>query len=63
MVGETVNIIASPALSALKLKELVGKQGTIVEIGCHKHGAYVRLEKPYLNELEWFIPNESLQIV
>lgn len=63
MVGKRINIIASPVLTSIRLHELVGQQGIVVENGPHNNGAYVQLDKAYMNELEWFIPNESIQII
>ena len=63
MIGKTINIIASAALSEIRLDDLIGAKGVIVENGPHNNGAYVKLERPYLNEEEWFIPKDSIQIV
>lgn len=63
MIGKIVEIIASTALSEIRLNDLAGTRGTVVEIGPHNNGAYIKLDEPYLNEEEWFIPNESIQII
>lgn len=62
MIGKTITIIASAALSEIRLNDLVDAKGVVVANGPHNNGAYVKLERPYLNEEEWFIPSDSIQI-
>lgn len=61
-----VTIISSPELSEMQLKNLVGRQGNIVEplydqtTGAIR-GAWVELiGESYLQEQEWYIPITSL---
>lgn len=63
MIGKTVKIISSQPLTDLKLKKMVGREGVIVAQGTHNKGVYVRLHQPYMNEEEWFIPNQSIQLI
>lgn len=64
-VGTIIDIIYSKELSRLRLDDLVGRSGTIVEIQ-HTHdgtvyGCWVSLEgMPYQDEQEWFIPNSAI---
>ena len=59
-----VTIIASPELSKMRLDELVGRRGLVVEDlsqGREKNrGGLVLLEEIYLDEFLWFIPEESV---
>ncbi len=64
-VGTIIDIIYSKELSRLRLDDLVGRRGTIVEIQ-HTHdgmvyGCWVSLiGEPYQDEHEWFIPNSAI---
>lgn len=57
-----VKIIYSPELVNMKLTELIGCIGVIVD-NSRKSGCWVELDEQYQNESEWFIPNQSLQII
>lgn len=59
MAFERVTIIPSTELAAWRLRRLIGRTGTVVEF--HPKGAFVKLDKPYLEEDEWLIPRASLQ--
>ena len=50
-----VTIIASPELSEMRLDELVGRRGLVVD-----RGGLVLLEEIYMDEFLWFIPEESV---
>ena len=65
MVGRKITIIASPLLKEWKLKRLIGRDGVIInKIQNQKtKGVWVRLNTPYAEELEWFIPVQSVQII
>lgn len=59
-----ITITASAELSKLRLDELVGRRGLVVEdlaFGRKKNrGALVLLEEAYLDEFIWFIPESSV---
>ena len=57
-------IIASPLLKEWKLKKLIGRDGVIIKENQTQKtkGVWVRLNEPFANELEWFIPIQSVQI-
>lgn len=59
-----VTITASPELSRLKLDELAGRRGLVVEDLSQNReknrGGLVLLEETYLDEFLWFIPEESV---
>lgn len=59
-----ITITASAELSELRLDELVGRRGLVVEdlaFGRKKNrGALVLLEEAYLDEFIWFIPESSV---
>lgn len=63
---DKVTIISSDELSEMKLEDLAGRRGNIVEPIYDKttgviRGAWVELDgEPYLQEQEWFIPITSL---
>ena len=62
---ELVTIVPSTTLHEVKLDDLIGRQGKIVELIYGKDGtiggAWVLLSgEPYLGESEWFIPINSL---
>lgn len=61
MENKTVEIIFSEELIQLKLKSLIGRKGVVVADG--HEGYWVKLEEPFKDELEWFIPTRSLQII
>lgn len=65
MVGRKITIIASPLLKGWKLKRLIGRDGVIInKIQNQKtKGVWVRLNTPFADELEWFIPVQSVQII
>lgn len=65
MVGRKITIIASPLLKEWKLKRLIGRDGVIInKIQNQKtKGVWVRLNTPFTDELEWFIPVQSVQII
>ena len=65
MVGRKITIIASPLLKEWKLKRLIGRDGVIInKIQNQKtQGVRVRLNAPFADELEWFIPVQSVQII
>lgn len=57
-------IIASPELSRMRLDELVGRRGVVVEELSQNRetnrGGLVLLKEAYMDEFLWFIPEESL---
>ena len=60
-----VTIIASPELSEMRLDELVGRRGLVVEDlppepKKRTGGGLVLLEEIYMDEFLWFIPEESV---
>ena len=59
-----ITIVGSVELSELKLDELVGRRGLVVEDlsddRCRNRGGLVLLEEAYLNEFIWFIPENSV---
>ncbi|MCS2722018.1 hypothetical protein NXW08_00910 [Bacteroides uniformis] len=59
-----VTIIASPELSGMRLDELVGRRGLVVEDLSQNRkknwGCLVLLEETYMDEFLWFIPEESI---
>ena len=59
-----VKIIASPGLSEMRLDELVGRRGLVVEDLSQNRkknrGGLVLLEEIYMDEFLWFIPEESV---
>jgi len=63
-VGQKITITPSVALEELRLNDLIGRQGTLVEEDLlPKHlGWWVALDgEQYLGETEWFIPLSSIQ--
>ena len=58
-----ITIVASAELSELRLDELVGRRGVVVEdlaSGRIKNrGALVLLEEAYMEEFLWFIPENA----
>lgn len=57
-IGDGVTIHTCPELVALKLNELDGRSGVVCGIA-HK-GYYIYFDTPYLNEVEWFIPEQAV---
>ena len=57
MVGRKITIIASPLLKEWKLKKLIGRDGVII-----KENQTQKTKGVFANELEWFIPIQSVQI-
>lgn len=59
-----ITIVASPELSRMRLDELVGRRGLVVEelsFGRKKNrGALVLLEETYMDEFLWFIPESAM---
>lgn len=59
-----ITITASAELSEMKLEELVGRCGLVVEDlsgeDRKNKGGLVLLEKAYLDEFIWFIPESSV---
>jgi hypothetical protein len=59
-----ITIIASPGLSEMRLDELVGHRGLVVEDLSQNRkknrGGLVLLEEIYMDEFLWFIPEESV---
>lgn len=65
MVGQKITIITSPQLRDWKLKKLEGRDGVIIEEKAQNKktkGVWVRLNTPFANESEWFIPVQSVQL-
>lgn len=63
-IGTIINIKPSEALSLMRLDMLIGKEATIIQdltsIGRINKGYMVELTEPYLDEVDWFIPQESI---
>ena len=59
-----ITVIISPELTAMRLDDLVGCRGLVVEVLSEDRtrncGALVLLEEPYLGEYLWFIPENSI---
>lgn len=57
-------IITSRELTAIRLDDLAGCRGRVVEVlsedRVKNRGALVLLEEPYLGEYLWFIPENSI---
>lgn len=57
-------VITSKELSAMRLDDLVGCRGLVVEVLAEdrikNRGALVLLEEPYSGEYLWFIPENSI---
>lgn len=60
-----VSIVASEELSRMKLAELVGRRGVVVEdLSSNRHknkGGLVLLEECYMDEFLWFIPEDAVK--
>lgn len=63
-IGTVINIKPSEALSLMRLNMLIGKEATIIQdftsIGRLNKGYMVELTEPYMEEVDWFIPQESI---
>lgn len=63
-VSDIVEIKPSDALSLMRLNALIGREATITQdltsIGRINKGYMVELTEPYLDEVDWFIPQESI---
>lgn len=63
-IGTVLNIKPSEALSLMRLNMLIGKEAIIVQdltsIERLNKGYMVELDEPYLDEVDWFIPQESI---
>lgn len=59
-----ITIVASAELSELRLDELAGRRGLVVEdLACGREknrGALVLLEEAYMDEFLWFIPENAI---
>ena len=62
--NDIVEINPSDALSLMRLNALIGKEAIITQyltsIGRLNKGYMVELTEPYLDEVDWFIPQESI---
>lgn len=61
---DIIEIKPSDSLSLMRLNGLVGREATITQdltnIERLNKGYMVELTEPYLYEIEWFIPQESI---
>lgn len=59
-----VTIVASDELTQMRLDELVGRKGLVVEdlsfMEAEPRGGMVLLEETYLDEFVWFIPESAV---
>ena len=59
-----ITVITSKELTAMRLDDLVGCRGLVVEVlsedRIKNRGALVLLEESYLGEYLWFIPENSI---
>ncbi len=59
-----ITIVASTDLSELRLDELIGRRGLVVEdlsVGRRKNrGAIVLLDETFMDEFLWFIPENAM---
>ena len=59
-----ITVITSKELTAMRLDDLVGYRGLVVEVlsedRINNRGALVLLEEAYLGEHLWFIPENSI---
>ena len=64
-VNSIIKVKKSVSLSELKLDVLAGQKGSVVQDLSNKErknkGYMVKFDTPYLNELIWFIPLESVK--
>ncbi|MBF0575518.1 hypothetical protein [Dysgonomonas sp. GY617] len=62
---DRIRIVLSDKLTDLKLSELEGRTGLVIEnLACSERknkGYMVRLDIPFLEEQIWFIPLESVK--
>ena len=62
--GTVINIKPSEALSLMRLNMLIGKEAMVVQdltgIGRLNKVYMVELTEPYLEEVDWVIPQESI---
>ena len=60
-----ITVITSKELTAMRLDDLVGCRGLVVEVlsedRIKNRGALVLLEEPYVGEYLWFIPENSIR--
>lgn len=65
MVNRKVSIIPSPELREWKLEKLIGRQGVIKASvkATTISGYWIKLNEPFVDELEWFIPRSSVQLL
>ena len=60
-----ITVITSKELTAMRLDDLVGCRGLVVEVLAEdrikNRGALVLLEEPYVGEYLWFIPENSIR--
>lgn len=65
--GCRVEIIPSTELNDLKLSDLIGGKGRISEVVQSvlnpATGCWVKFDKPYENESEWYIPIISIKLI
>lgn len=63
-IGTVLKIKPSEALSLMRLNMLIGREAIIVQdltsIERLNKGYMVELVEPYLDEVDWFIPQESI---
>lgn len=63
-IGTVLKIKPSEALSLMRLNMLIGKEAIIVQdltsIERLNKGYMVELTEPHLDEVDWFIPQESI---
>lgn len=59
-----VEIKPSDSLSLMRLNDLIGREATVTQdltsIARLNKGYMVELTEPYLEEVDWFIPQESI---
>ena len=59
-----ITVITSKELTAMRLDDLVGCRGLVVEVlaedRTRNRGTLVLLEEPYLGGYLWFIPENSI---
>lgn len=61
MEQQKVTIIPSIELFKWRLRALAGRTGVIV--AKNKSGFWIKLDKLFLGEQEWFIPSQSIIII
>lgn len=63
-VNDIIIINPSDSLSLMRLNALIGREAVITQdltgIGRLNKGYMVELTEPYLEEVDWFIPQESI---